>query len=405
MRSSFTRLAAADGSKVLVRGIISNVQLKKQQGARGPSSHSGWRDWLCKSGARRIRMDCALLLLSLLALTGALTPEAPGSCPQRLLGEERRRTCPRPCKTDRDCSNKRQCLCDGQCGLSCVAPARTCPWPLPPGENSVSRLLHPTPSFSALLEVHCKPGFTFPSGLDVTRRRCQGDRQWSGEEPVCTKAETNNPAQKCPLPQEVTDTFDIQGDAAVGTSIRYSCLSGANIVGTSENYCRENQTWQYPHPICKNVHCRPPDEVEQGYVVAVQKTNYEAGFEIHYLCKKNFLLDGPQKVTCLSNGSWSAPPPFCRARCLIPAERSRVVIAGLKRWPFDVTDAMVPHGQNVTFYCKHAQKQCSFSATQTCFDGKLQPPACYLEPTWLQYKLFPHRLVSELEACEPGDVE
>lgn len=66
------------------------------------------------------------------------------------------------------------------------------------------------------------------------------------------------------------------------------------------------------------------------------------------------------------------------ARCLIPAERSRVVIAGLMRWPFDVTDAMVPHGESVTFYCKHGQKQCSFSATQTCFDGKLQPPACYL---------------------------
>lgn len=69
---------------------------------------------------------------------------------------------------------------------------------------------------------------------------------------------------------------------------------------------------------------------------------------------------------------------FPVARCLIPAERSRVVIAGVKRWPFDVTDAMVPHGENVTFYCKHDQKQCSFGATQTCFDGKLQPPACYL---------------------------
>lgn len=110
-------------------------------------------------------------------------------------------------------------------------------------------------------------------------------------------------------------------------------------------------------------------------------------------------------------------------------------IGGVKRWPFDITDAMVPHGENVTFYCKHPQKQCSFTATQICFDGKLQPPACYLgkpgpptrvtfssltvgdfwnihapslcfsEPTWLQYKLFPHRLVSEIEACESGDVE
>lgn len=66
------------------------------------------------------------------------------------------------------------------------------------------------------------------------------------------------------------------------------------------------------------------------------------------------------------------------ARCLIPAERSRVLIGGEKRWPFDVTDAMVPHGENVTFYCKHPHKQCSFTVAQTCFDGELQPPVCYL---------------------------
>ncbi|XP_074509549.1 beta-2-glycoprotein 1-like [Sebastes fasciatus] len=354
-------------------------------------------------------MDCALLLLSLWALSGTVSPQAQGSCPERLLGEERRRTtCPRPCKVDKDCGNKRQCLCDGQCGLSCVVPGRTCPWPLPASDNSEASLLSPTHSFSALLEVRCKPGFTLPNGLDATIRRCQGDRQWSGDEPICT--ETRSPdvpaaAQTCPLTEEIINTFSIQGDATAGTSIRYSCLSGADIVGSSENFCQDNQTWQYPHPICKKVYCQPPREVEQGYVVAVQKTEYEVGFDIHYLCKKNFLLDGPQKVTCLSNSSWSASPPYCRARCLIPAERSRVVIGGVKRWPFDVTDAVVPHGENVTFYCKHPRKQCSFTATQTCFDGELQPPACYLEPTWFQYKLFPHRLVSEIEACEPDDVE
>lgn len=66
------------------------------------------------------------------------------------------------------------------------------------------------------------------------------------------------------------------------------------------------------------------------------------------------------------------------ARCVIPAERSRVVIGGVKRWPFDITDAVVPHGENVTFFCKHPRKHCSFTAAQTCFDGKLQTPACYL---------------------------
>ncbi|KAM9852647.1 beta-2-glycoprotein 1-like [Aulostomus maculatus] len=351
-------------------------------------------------------MDCALLLLTLWALTGTVSLQASGACPERLLGEERRRACPRPCKADGDCGVKRQCLCDGQCGLSCVAPGRVCLWPLPPSDNAVVRLLSPTPTFSALLEVRCKPGFTLPNGLDATIRRCQGDRQWSGDEPICTEAQSPDAitARTCPLPEEVINTFSIQGDAAFGTSIRYSCLSGADIVGSSENFCQDNQTWQYPHPICKKVYCQPPQEVEQGYVVAVQKTEYDVGFDIHYLCKKNFQLDGPQKVTCLPNGSWSALPPYCRARCLIPAERSRVIINGLKRWAFDITDAMVRHGENVTFYCKHLDKQCSFTATQRCFDGKLKQPACYLEPTWLQYKLFPHRLVSEIEACEPDDV-
>ncbi|XP_022055409.2 beta-2-glycoprotein 1-like [Acanthochromis polyacanthus] len=345
-----------------------------------------------------------LLLLSLLALTGTVSLRAAGSCPERILGKEWRRTCPRTCTADQDCGRKRQCLCDGQCGLSCVAPGRTCPWPLPQSDRSEARLLSPTHSFSALLEVRCKPGFTLPSGLDATIRRCQGDRQWSGDEPNCSESQSAV-ALTCPLPQEVTDTFSIEGASVAGTSIRYSCLSGAEIVGSSENFCQENQTWQYPHPICKKVFCQPPQEVERGYVVAIQKTEYEVGFDIHYLCKKNFLLDGPQKITCMSNGSWSAAPPHCRARCLIPAERSRVVIGGVKRWPFDVTDAMVPHGENVTFFCKHPWKQCSFGAAQICFDGKLRPPACYLEPTWLQYKLFPHRLISEIEACEAGDVE
>lgn len=71
-------------------------------------------------------------------------------------------------------------------GPSLSSSGRTCPWPLPHSENAEARLLSPTHSFSALLEVRCKPGFTLPSGMDATIRRCQGDRQWSGDEPICT---------------------------------------------------------------------------------------------------------------------------------------------------------------------------------------------------------------------------
>lgn len=59
------------------------------------------------------------------------------------------------------------------------------------------------------------------------------------------------------------------------------------------------------------VWCPPPQEVNQGYLVAVQRTEYDVGDAIYYLCKKNHLLDGPNRVTCQPNGTWSTVP-YCR---------------------------------------------------------------------------------------------
>ncbi|XP_064154212.1 beta-2-glycoprotein 1-like [Anguilla rostrata] len=354
-------------------------------------------------------MDSSLLfLLSFWALTGSFisqaTAESTESCPERILGNERRRSCPKPCKQDKDCPNKRQCLCDGQCGLSCVAPGRTCPWPLTPSPNSVARLLSPAPSFSALLEIRCQPNFKMTNGLEAAIRRCQGDRQWSGEDPVCTGAADAAPMAapiSCPVPEETGLT--LEGTAALGSHISYSCRPGFALLGNRENFCQEDETWQYPHPICQRVFCPPPKEVEQGYLVAVQKQEYEVGEAIYYLCKKTFLLDGPNRVNCLPDGTWSTIP-FCRARCPVPAQRSRVILAGVKLWPYEIPEGVVTHGQNVTFYCKHPEKRCSFTAEQPCFDGQLTAPSCYLEPTWLQFKLFPHRLVSEIAQCDASNL-
>uniref|UniRef100_A0A672LKB3 Beta-2-glycoprotein 1 n=2 Tax=Sinocyclocheilus grahami TaxID=75366 RepID=A0A672LKB3_SINGR len=352
----------------------------------------------------------SLLCVWALSSLSAASVDTTEQCPERILGNERRQTCPKKCQQDKDCGNKRQCLCDGQCGLSCVAPGRTCPWPLPPGKNFDVALLSPSPSFSALLEVRCKPGFAMHNGLDSTIRRCQGDRQWSGDEPVCTASPRGGlaaepvlvPEVSCSLPDD--ELLSVQGSAIVGSTIHYQCAAGSVLIGNSENICHENQTWQYPHPICRRVVCPPPKEVERGHLVAVQRTAYEVGDTIYYLCKKNFLLDGPNQVTCLPNGTWSAEPA-CRARCPVPAQRSRVIVGGVKRWPYDLTDGVVAHGENVTFFCKHPEKLCSFTATEVCVDGQLKQPSCYLDPTWLQFKLFPHRLVSEIDPCDPADLQ
>ncbi|XP_056619383.1 beta-2-glycoprotein 1-like isoform X2 [Triplophysa dalaica] len=356
--------------------------------------HNICSEWL-------VEMESSLLfyLLCVWALScpSIASVEAMEQCPERILGNERRRACPKKCLLDEECGSKRQCLCDGQCGLSCVAPGRSCPWPLPPGKHCDVALLSPSPSFSALLEVRCKSGYTMPNGLDVIIRRCQASQN-GGRAEVPDRVLVAS----CSLPDN--DLLSVQGNAAVGSSIKYQCESGYVLVGHSQNICRENQTWQYPHPVCRRVFCPPPKEVDRGHLVAVQRVEYEVGNTIYYLCKKTFFLDGPNKVTCLPNGTWSAVPA-CRARCPVPAQRSRVIVGGEKRWPYDLTDGVVAHGENVTFFCQHPEKQCSFTATEVCVDGQLMEPSCYLDPTWLQFKLFPHRLVSEIDACDPADLQ
>lgn len=202
--------------------------------------------------------------------------------------------------------------------------------------------------------------------------------------------------------------------------------------------------------LLSGVVCPPPKEVDRGHLVAVQRTEYEVGDTIYYLCKKTFLLDGPNQVTCLPNGTWSAEPAcrgkrswqqhntfsqswlcwtfalkififldvrfgmflfpavnhkppflfvmtnishhslplsFRSARCPVPAQRSRVIVGGIKRWPYDLTDGVVAHGENVTFFCKHPEKLCSFTATEVCVDGQLKAPSCFLG-TQLQPHLY-----------------
>lgn len=87
----------------------------------------------------------------------------------------------------------------------------------------------------------------------------------------------------------------------------------------------------------------------------------------------------PPFLFVMTNTShYSLPLSFWSARCPVPSQRSRVIVGGLKRWPYDLTDGVVAHGENVTFFCKHPEKLCSFTATEVCVDGHLKAPSCFL---------------------------
>lgn len=90
------------------------------------------------------------------------------------------RKCSRRCKRDVPCENlRKQCLCDGLCGFSCVKPDLVCE-DLPKIENG--RINSTSTTFGTKVAYQCNPGF-YLYGSPI--RTCQGDREWSGITPEC----------------------------------------------------------------------------------------------------------------------------------------------------------------------------------------------------------------------------
>ncbi|KAL8176736.1 UNVERIFIED_CONTAM: hypothetical protein K2H54_038042 [Gekko kuhli] len=341
-----------------------------------------------------------LLVLSPLCSEGAEQIAAQNTttlkCPsqKRCAAELRGQKCLKSCERSPHQCKHRPCLCDGACGLSCVSPDFCCPWPVTI-DNAETRLAQESNTFGSFMEVTCEPGFMMADGQKVAMSRCQGDKKWSFTMP-CEDATTSS--SLCKPPPEIENGYHEDGPYKIGTEVHYWCKSGYHLEGVSTLLCQENQEWSHKVPVCQRVNCSRPADIPEGTVVTVDKSEYPVGTVIYYLCKRNFYLDGPNRGVCLKNGSWSQPP-FCRARCPILARRSRVVYKGQKLWTDDIPEQQVHHGESVTFFCRSENKTCSFQAESQCFDGVLKLPSCYDEPTYLQYHLFPRRVVSEIPAC------
>ncbi|XP_069056770.1 beta-2-glycoprotein 1-like isoform X1 [Pleurodeles waltl] len=338
-------------------------------------------------------LHLSAILLTISLMNGQEVPE---TCPPRRedLTAGRGQTCLRSCLQDRDCSGKRRCMCDGDCGMSCVLPARSCPWPLTL-ENADTSLVTQSKFFGAQMKVDCHSGFKMADGEDAALIRCQGDRKWSQAMPC---EEDLNASASCDPPERIESGFYNGFSFRVGSSVQYFCKEGYALEGSAVRTCQENLTWSPAAPACRQLFCPPPDEITNGYLVAVEKLQYRVYEVIYYLCKRNFFLDGPNKVSCQANGQWSALPA-CRDRCKITAQRSRVLYKGKKLWITEIPEGLVHHLETVTFFCRNQTSSCSYKVPSRCFDGKLPLPACYDEPTVLQYHFFPKKVVSEIAAC------
>lgn len=98
----------------------------------------------------------------------------------RMEALEAGRQCLRRCRKDVPCENTRkQCLCDGLCGFSCIKPDLSCPdlRKLENGNISTNITL-----FNTKVVCSCDPGYYL---FGSRERLCQGDEDWSGSPAEC----------------------------------------------------------------------------------------------------------------------------------------------------------------------------------------------------------------------------
>lgn len=100
----------------------------------------------------------------------------------RTLAVKHGRKCSRRCRSDMPCENvRKQCICDGLCGLSCIKPDLVCP--------ELSKIqngnFYPQATlFNTKVKYQCDPGFYLHGSIE---RVCLGDREWSGTNPECNR--------------------------------------------------------------------------------------------------------------------------------------------------------------------------------------------------------------------------
>ncbi|KAG8200512.1 hypothetical protein JTE90_000589 [Oedothorax gibbosus] len=234
--------------------------------------------------------------------------DGPDDCPRdRDEAVAKGRECLRKCKNDQDCiSTKKRCLCDGQCGWSCVRPDLRCDELAPPNNGSVAVT---GSMFGATATYGCSEGFW----LHGTKERvCQGNAKWSGKRPECKMKISSMCVGPPPVPYARHSAPLDQDDFPLDSLVQYSCFPGYNAKGFPRAKCLQyNGTaqWFGPDLRCLPRSCGEPDLIDHG---VMEGDTFTFTSRVSYYCSLGFELVGRASRHCQSNGQWSGTPPSCR---------------------------------------------------------------------------------------------
>ncbi|XP_052500473.1 sushi, von Willebrand factor type A, EGF and pentraxin domain-containing protein 1 [Budorcas taxicolor] len=193
-------------------------------------------------------------------------------------------------------------------GASPRCEAISCPKPNPVTDGSIQGSTY---SYLSVLYYECNSGYVLNG---TSRRTCQEDKTWDGDEPVCIPVDCGSPPSSA--------NGKVKGEEyTFQKEVQYTCNTGFLLEGASSRVCLADGSWSGNTPTCVPVQCAPPSQVANG---VMDGRDYGFGKEVVFHCQDGYALHGAPKLTCQSDGNWDAQVPVCKpVNCSPPEDLDR----------------------------------------------------------------------------------
>ena len=213
--------------------------------------------------------------------------------------------------------------------------------------------------------------------------------------------------------------------------MRFQCDTGYELVGDGHLLCQIDSTWSPPNvPECHIMKCPAIPSITHGNFIPEITVNGESdvyGATLSVQCDRNYLVNGPKKISCGEDGQWTEKPtcqavacgPYpgldsdciqkvrlrvsntllflycnengtrvgesssascvnnqwsdltmrCKCHCKVNADTNLVKLENLN------ANGLLEHGQPLIWSCKQGATKVT-TATLTCIDGEVGTPVC-----------------------------
>ena len=181
----------------------------------------------------------------------------------------------------------------------------------------------------------CQEGYSLVMGDRVRTCGVLGD--WRGTQPICKLID-------CGFPGYLENGFVSHSDTLYEAEALYWCRKGYQLVsGDTVRRCTESGTWSGSKPVCQLSVCKVTGSFPNGIIVNPQ-IGYSVNEILKLKCKDPFIMDGPEELTCLDDGSWSDTFPNCTHP---PCQEKPFLLHG-RTIETEVSDYRLPMVTNIT---------------------------------------------------------